>query len=80
MRHLRAEMHRRMLGNGYCVRPTIMDCEFENICETCTYFTTGLEFRPTLLAQRADACAKGQTRRAQIYENLIATVDRTEAS
>lgn len=72
--------HHRLLGNGYCVRPTIMDCEFENICETCTYFTTGLEFRPTLLAQRADACAKGQTRRAQIYENLIATVDRTEAS
>ncbi len=33
--------HHRLLGNGYCVRPTIMDCEFENTCETCTYFTTG---------------------------------------
>ena len=53
--------HHRLLGNGYCVRPTNLDCEFENICETCTFFTTGLEFRPTLLAQRDDACAKGQT-------------------
>ncbi|MGB4916299.1 MAG: tyrosine-type recombinase/integrase [Propionicimonas sp.] len=72
--------HHRHLGNGYCVRPAVMDCEFESICESCTFFTTGLEFRPTLLAQRADACAKGQTRRAQIYDNLIASVDRTEAS
>lgn len=72
--------HHRLLGNGYCVRPTVMDCEFENICETCTYFTTGLEFRPTLLAQRADACAKGQTRRASIYDTLIASLDTTEAS
>jgi hypothetical protein len=72
--------HHRLLGNGYCVRPTVMDCEFENICETCTYFTTGLEFRPTLLAQRADACAKGQTRRTSIYDTLIASLDTTEAS
>ena len=29
MRKLRAEMHRRMLGNGYCARPVGLDCHFE---------------------------------------------------
>ena len=33
MRKLRGEMHRRMLGNGYCARPVEMDCHFESICE-----------------------------------------------
>jgi hypothetical protein len=36
MRRLRAELHRRMLGNGYCARPVDMDCHFESICESCT--------------------------------------------
>jgi len=31
MRKLRAEMHRRMLGNGYCARPVGLDCHFESI-------------------------------------------------
>ena len=48
MRRLRAEMHRRMLGNGYCARPVEMDCHFESICESCTFFVTTIEFRPTL--------------------------------
>jgi len=34
MRRLRAEMHRRMLGNGYCARPVDLDCHFESICGT----------------------------------------------
>ena len=72
--------HHRMLRNGYCVRPKAMDCQFENICESCTFIQTTIEFRPTLLAQRDDACAKGQTRRATIYDNLIAGLDSTEAS
>ncbi len=38
MRKLRGEMHRRMLGNGYCARPVEMDCHFESICESCTFF------------------------------------------
>jgi len=37
MRKLRGEMHRRMLGNGYCARPVEMDCHFESICEGCTF-------------------------------------------
>ena len=40
MRRLRAEMHRRMLGNGYCARPVEMNCHFGSICESCTFFVT----------------------------------------
>ena len=36
--------HHRMLGNGYCVRPKTMDCQYENICESCTFFQTTIEF------------------------------------
>jgi len=67
MRKLRAEMHRRMLGNGYCARPVGLDCHFESICESCTYFQTTLEFRPTLQRQRADAVEKGQVGRQKIW-------------
>ncbi len=67
--------HRRLLGNGYCVRPKVMDCEYETICESCTFFQTSIEFRPTLLAQHEDARAKGQTRRAAIYNQLLTGID-----
>ena len=62
MRKLRTEMHRRMLGNGYCARPVEMDCHFESICESCSFFVTTIEFRPTLQAQRDDAAAQGPNR------------------
>jgi hypothetical protein len=48
MLKLRREMHRRMLGNGYCARPIGLDCHFESICESCTFFQTTIEFLPTL--------------------------------
>ncbi len=51
MARLRRE-HHRLLGNGYCTRPPELDCAFESICETCTFFQTSIEFRPTLQAQR----------------------------
>lgn len=72
--------HHRLLGNGHCARPTAMDCSFECICETCTFFTTGLEFRPTLMAQRDDAATKGQTRRVQIYDQLLGAITKEHAS
>ncbi|MDX3586170.1 hypothetical protein OG920_00900 [Streptomyces europaeiscabiei] len=56
---LRRELHRRMLGNGYCARPVEMDCHFESNCESCTFFVTTIEFPPTLERQRDDAAAKG---------------------
>jgi hypothetical protein len=46
MRKLRTEMHRRTLGNGYCARPVKMDCHFESICESCSFFVTTIEFPP----------------------------------
>ena len=71
MRKLRGEMHRRMLGNGYCARPIEMDCHFESICESCTFFVTTIEFRPTLQKQREDAVAKGQVGRQKIFDGLL---------
>ena len=71
MRKLRGEMHRRMLGNGLCARPVELDCHFETICESCTYFVTTIEFRPTLQAQRDDAERKGQVGRQKIFEGLL---------
>jgi hypothetical protein len=71
MRKLRAEIHQRMLGNGYCARPVDMDCHFESICESCTFFVTTVEFRPTLQRQRDDAAAKGQVGRQRIFDGLL---------
>jgi site-specific recombinase XerD len=76
MRKLRAEMHRRMLGNGYCARPVGLDCHFESICESCTFFQTTLEFRPTLERQRDDAANKGQVGRQKIFDGLLERLDR----
>ncbi|WP_332459691.1 site-specific integrase [Rhodococcus pyridinivorans] len=75
MRKLRAEMHRRMLGNGYCARPVDMDCHFESICESCSFFVTTIEFRPTLQAQRDDAAHKGQIGRTKIFDGLLERLD-----
>ena len=75
MRKLRGEMHRRMLGNGYCARPVELDCHFESICESCTFFVTTIEFRPTLQAQRNDAEKKGQLGRKKIFDGLLARLD-----
>ena len=72
--------HDRLLGNGRCTRPTNLDCSFECICETCTFFHTGLEFRPTLQAQYQDAHAKGQHHRADTYAALLHQLNESEAS
>jgi integrase/recombinase XerD len=79
MRKLRGEMHRRMLGNGHCARPIETDCHFESICESCTFFVTTIEFRPTLQAQRDDAQNKGQVARQKIFDGLLQRLDH-EAS
>jgi hypothetical protein len=77
MRKLRAEMHRRMLGNGHCARPVGLDCHFESICESCTYFQTTHEFKPTLERQRDDAASKGQVGPG---EDLRRSPDQTRAA
>jgi site-specific recombinase XerD len=79
MARLRRE-HHRLLGNGYCTRPPELDCAFESICETCTFFQTSIEFRPTLQAQHDDASTKGQDHRVQLFDGLLTKVDDSEAS
>jgi site-specific recombinase XerD len=79
MARLRRE-HHRLLGNGWCTRPPQLDCAFESICETCSYFQTNIEFRPTLQAQHDDAHAKNQTHRASLFSSLITHIDQGQAS
>src|SRR5436190_133189 len=78
MARLRRE-HHRMLGNGWCT-PLELDCAFESICETCTFFQTSIAFRPTLAAQHDDAQQKGQDRRADLFDQLLTGVTKGEAS
>jgi len=75
MRRLRAEMHRRMLTNGYCARPVEMDCHFGSICESCTFLVTTIEFRPTLQKQRDGAERKAQVGRQKIFGGLLTRLD-----
>jgi site-specific recombinase XerD len=79
MARLRRE-HHRLLGNGYCTRPPQLDCAFESICETCSYFQTSIEFRPTLAAQHDHAAAHGQTSRQELFARLIGQIDDNQAS
>ncbi len=79
MAKLRREMHKRMLGNGYCARPVELDCHFESICESCTFFVTTVEFRPTPERQRDDADRRGQIGRKKLFDGILARLDE-EAS
>ena len=76
MAKLRRETHARMLGNGLCTRPVQLDCRMESACETCSYFQTTIEFRPTLQRQRDHAQQHGQNERAAIFDKLIQRVDQ----
>jgi hypothetical protein len=70
MRRLR-QQHQRMLGNGWCQRPAAMDCHYETICETCTYFATDPALVPTLIRQRDHAQQHHQPGRAKLYQQLL---------
>lgn len=76
MRNLRAEVNQRLLGNGHCTRPAPLDCQFETICETCTYFATTVDFLPTLRRQQADATERNDHTKAQILDRLISDLDK----
>jgi len=77
MRRLHTETTRRLLGNGYCTRPAELGCRYETICETCTFFTTTIEFRDQLQAQQADAQRHGDTRRQTAYLKILDTLKDT---
>ena len=68
-----------MRGIPHCARPIEMDCHFESICESCTFFVTTLEFRPTLQKQRDDAERKGQVGRQKIFDGLINRLDEEDS-
>lgn len=74
MRRVRAE-HHRMLGNGWCRRPAELDCSFETMCEGCGFFSTTVEFKPTLQRQADDAAAHDQAGRAELYRRLVEGID-----
>jgi hypothetical protein len=44
-------------------------------CESCTFFQTTIEFRPTLQKQRDDAAAKGQAGRTKIFDGLLSRLN-----
>ena len=71
MARLRKEATARMLGNGLCTRPVDLDCRMESACETCSYFQTTIEFKPTLIRQRDHARQHGQTDRAAIFDTIL---------
>ena len=64
-----------MLGNGLCTRPVELECRMESACETCSYFQTNIEFKPTLTRQRDHAQDHGQSERAALFDRLL---DRIE--
>jgi hypothetical protein len=70
MRRLRRQ-HQRMLGNGWCQRPAEMDCHYETICETCTYFATDPDHIPVLIRQRDHARDHHQPGRVRLYQQLL---------
>ncbi len=70
MRRLR-EQHRRMLANGWCERPADMDCHYETICETCTYYSTDDTHIPVLIRQRDHSQNHHQPGRAKLYQQLL---------
>jgi len=69
MRRVRAD-HHRMLGNGWCTRPSELDCSFETVCESCGFFATTTEFKPTLTRQAQHAADHDQPGRAELYTRL----------
>ena len=52
--------HYRLLGNGYCTRPPELDCAFESVCETCAFFQTSIQFRPTCKPNMTTPTPKGR--------------------
>jgi len=75
MARLRRE-HHRMPGNGYWTRPAELDCAFDSICETCTFFQTSIEFRPTLQAQHDHAATHDQPGRQQLFGQILSQLSQ----
>ena len=57
MRKLRAEMHHRMLGDGYCARPVELDCHFESIRKSCSFCVSTIPPRHRRLTRARRRCS-----------------------
>jgi integrase len=67
--------HRRLLGNGHCIRPVSLDCQFETICERCGFYDTGPQFVEILRRQHDDAIDHGDDDRAHVFTHLLDGID-----
>jgi site-specific recombinase XerD len=63
--------HRRLLANGHCTRPALLDCAFESVCERCGFFESGPKFVTILRRQRNHAEERGQNERTELFNGLI---------
>jgi site-specific recombinase XerD len=63
--------HRRLLANGHCTRPALLDCAFESVCERCGFFESGPKFVTILRRQRKHAEERGQNERTELFSGLI---------
>ena len=72
----RLEVQRRLLGNGYCNRPTELDCGFETVCETCVHFGIGAEFVPVFARQRDHAAERHQQALVSVYDGLLKRIEQ----
>jgi len=63
--------HRRLLANGHCTRPALLDCAFESVCERCGFFESGPKFITILRRQRNHAEERGQNERTELFNGLI---------
>jgi len=63
--------HRRLLANGHCTRPALLDCAFESVCERCGFFESGPKFVTILRRQRNHAEERGQKERTELFSGLI---------
>ncbi len=66
-----ANDHNRLLANGHCTRPALLECAFESVCERCGFFETGPKFLTILKRQRKHADERGQSDRRQLFDGLI---------
>ena len=71
MRKLRAEMHRRMLGNGYCARPSAWTATSNRSANRAPTFRPRTSSGPRSKRQRDDAAEKGQVGRLKIFDGLL---------
>lgn len=80
MRRLRTDLHHRMLANGYCTRPAETDCQYESVCESCTFFHTNSQFAPTLQRQRDHAAEREQLARVDLFNLLLDRINEEETA